>query len=190
MLNIKHIKKNKISFFESNKKRKHKLQIKNLLKLEYIRNNIKLKIDQLKNIRKKKFLLVTKYQNRSINCDFLMKELLCIKNSIKKFEIYISDIRKQINYILSNIPNILHSSVPHGKSEIDNKEVYKYGEILNDKINISSHDEVRSIKKLLDLEQASQISGSRFMILHKKLAHLHRSLINFMLDVHKKKRIQ
>ena len=37
---------------------------------------------------------------------------------------------------------------------------------------------------MMDFNTAAKISGSRFVILHSKLAMLERALCNFMLDIH------
>ena len=65
MLNIKYIKLNKNLILESNKKRNYFFDIKNLLKLDFLRKNIKLNIDKLKNIKKKKNFI--NYKNIKIN---------------------------------------------------------------------------------------------------------------------------
>ena len=187
MLNIKYIKNNLELILNSNKKRRYKCDIKKLLQLEHIRKNIKMKIDYLKNIRKKKFILFNKYKSQDIKIKKITEELKNIKTNIKKFEIYINNIKKQIEYIISNIPNVIHKSVPFGISEQDNQELYKQGNILKNTFKEESHEKVKSIKNLLDLETPSRISRSRFMILHRSLAKMHRALINFMLDTHIKR---
>ena len=40
---------------------------------------------------------------------------------------------------------------------------------------------------LMDFESAAKLSGSRFVVMYGALAHLHRALIQFMLDLHTQK---
>src|ERR1019366_4802401 len=81
------------------------------------------------------------------------------------------------------IPNIPHSSVPIGKSEADNLEVRKVGNILQ--FNFVAKDHVDLGEKLgLDFDTAAKISGARFSVLKGGLARLHRALAQFMLDTH------
>ena len=187
MLSTKYIRSNTELVFESSKKRNARIDIKKLLQLDYIKKNIKLKVDELKNIRKKKFITIKKYKSYDIDHIVIMKELLCIKNNIKKFEVYINKIKNQLDYIILNIPNILHNSVPYGVNEKNNQEICKHGLIKDYDYELKSHEEVLSIKPMLNINTASKIAASRFMILEDKLSNLHRALISFMLDTHVRK---
>ena len=160
--------------------KKHNKTLKN------IRKNIKINIDKLKNIRKKRNKKINKYKNNSLQFDIIIKELTKIKNNIRKFEITLNTIKNQLDYLLCSIPNVLHESVHYGTSEIDNYEVKKYGVISYKISRYKSHENIKAIKSLLDIDTAVSISKSRFMVLYDRLAYLHRALIQFMMDEHKK----
>lgn len=104
-----------------------------------------------------------------------MKQNYCVlQEKVKTTE-------KQLNDILSEIPNILHDEVPYGKDENDNLLI-KTNTIT--KINGKSHQELGIALGMMDFETATKIAGSRFVILKNKLAKLERALINFMMDIH------
>lgn len=86
--------------------------------------------------------------------------------------------------ILVNLPNIPHESVPIGKSEEDNVEVRRWGAQPEFTFEPKDHVDLGTALGILDLERATKIASSRFVILNGAGARLERALINFMLDVH------
>ena len=96
-------------------------------------------------------------------------------------------IKKEIDLILSSLPNIALDEVPVGKDEKSNKEIKKIGEIAKLDFKPLSHYEIGEKLNLMDFDIASKTSGARFVFLKSKLALLERAISNFMLDVHTKK---
>jgi len=82
------------------------------------------------------------------------------------------------------LPNLLHESVPDGRSEADNREVRRWGEPR--KFDFEPKDHVQLGEKLdgVDFEAAARISGARFVVLRGQVSRLHRALAQFMLDLH------
>ena len=63
-----------------------------------------------------------------------IKEAKELPDKIKELAAKVYELREKINYYQMRIPNILHESVPVGKSEEDNKTIRKWGEIKKLKI--------------------------------------------------------
>jgi seryl-tRNA synthetase len=82
------------------------------------------------------------------------------------------------------LPNLLSESVPDGRDESANVEVRRWGELRSFSFKPRDHVEVGERLGGLDFEAAARISGARFVVLRNQLAHLHRSLAQFMLDLH------
>lgn len=82
------------------------------------------------------------------------------------------------------LPNLLHESVPDGRSEADNSEVRRWGEPR--KFDFEPKDHVQVGEKLggVDFEAAARISGARFVVLRGQVSRLHRALAQLMLDLH------
>ena len=81
------------------------------------------------------------------------------------------------------LPNLLHASVPDGRDESANVEVRRRGEPRA--FDFEPKDHVAIGEKIgMDFEAAGRISGARFVVMTGNLARLHRSLIQFMLDMH------
>ena len=93
-------------------------------------------------------------------------------------------IKNELNYLLSNIPNIPHKDVPIGKKEEDNIEILKAGKIPKFDFKPKSHYELGENLNMLDFDLASKTTGSRFVFVKDKLAQLERAISNFMLDCH------
>ena len=79
------------------------------------------------------------------------------------------------------IPNIVNSSSPVGKTDEDNKEIKKVGEVKNIK-NPMTHLEIGENLGLIDVERASKISGSRFSYLFGDLVKIQFNLVSYTLN--------
>ncbi len=79
------------------------------------------------------------------------------------------------------IPNLISKTSPDGKSDQDNLEIKKVGNVKN----ISSpkdHLEIATKLNLLDVEKASEVSGSRFAYLFGDLVKIEFNLVSWALN--------
>ncbi|MDB4069527.1 serine--tRNA ligase [Candidatus Pelagibacter sp.] len=95
-----------------------------------------------------------------------------------------TNVKNELETILSSIPNIPYSDVPTGKDENSNIEISKSGTIHNFTFKPKSHYELGENLNMLDFDLATKTTGSRFVFVKDKLALLERALSNFMLDTH------
>ena len=79
------------------------------------------------------------------------------------------------------IPNIISDTSPDGKSESDNQELKKIGNIKEIK-NPKNHLEIASKLNLIDVEKASEVSGSRFAYLFGDLVKIEFNLVSWALN--------
>ena len=79
------------------------------------------------------------------------------------------------------IPNIISDTSPDGKSESDNQELKKIGNIKEIK-NPKDHLEIASKLNLIDVEKASEVSGSRFAYLFGDLVKIEFNLVSWALN--------
>jgi len=82
------------------------------------------------------------------------------------------------------LPNLLHESVPEGRSEADNREVRRWGEPAKPAFEPRDHVAVGEGLRGLDFEAAARISGARFVVMRGQVSRLHRALAQLMLDLH------
>jgi seryl-tRNA synthetase len=95
-----------------------------------------------------------------------------------------SEIEQELRDLLAGIPNVLHDSVPAGKSAEDNLEVRRWGTPPQFDFTLKPHWELGEQLGVLDLERAAKLSGARFAVYWDLGARLERALANFMLDLH------
>src|SRR5579862_6697620 len=85
---------------------------------------------------------------------------------------------------LLTIPNVPHSSVPLGHGAEGNVEVRRWGTPPKFDFTPKPHWEVGERAGILDLAEATKITGARFAVYKSWGARLERALANFFLDVH------
>ena len=96
----------------------------------------------------------------------------------------LSDMETALNDILLRIPNINHDSVPIGKGAEDNRIERIIGQPATFDFKPRPHWEIGTQLGLIDLEAATKISGSGFIVFKGAGARLERALINYLLDLH------
>jgi seryl-tRNA synthetase len=92
--------------------------------------------------------------------------------------------QRDLEALLSETPNLPDDCVPEGQTEEDNREISRWGEPRDFSFTPRDHVDIGEALKLMDMEAAGQIAGSRFSVLLGDMARLQRALIQFMLDRH------
>ncbi|MCA9487792.1 MAG: serine--tRNA ligase [Nanoarchaeota archaeon] len=132
------------------------------------RNKISKKIADLKKAGKK--------------ADKELKEAKEIPEKIAKSEEKRKKLEKDIDYLMRQIPNIMHESVPKGKDETENVEVRQIGNSKVPRHKIIHHAELAEKFGLVDFDSAREVSGHGFYYLEGDLALLHSAILNFARD--------
>jgi seryl-tRNA synthetase len=178
MHNLKDIRKNLNNFKQKINLRNVSIDFDTLIEKDTINREL-IKNKELFE-SEKKVLSKSKDKNNYEKSKELSKKITAISEQQEK-------IQKELNHILSNIPNIAHESVPVGKDESSNKIIRKEGSIKKFDFSVKSHSQLGEVNNSIDFKTASKLSGSRFVVLKNKYALLERALINFMLDTHTNK---
>jgi seryl-tRNA synthetase len=95
-----------------------------------------------------------------------------------------ADLEKQLNDVLSGIPNRPFDDVPKGETEDDNVEVRRIGEPRSFDFEPKQHFDLGEALGFMDFDTAAKLAGARFVLLSGPLARLERALSNFMLNLH------
>ena len=85
---------------------------------------------------------------------------------------------------LMELPNSPMDDVPDGNDEADNVEINRWGHPRQFDFTPKEHFDLSAVQGGMDFETAAKLSGSRFVVLCGTIAKLHRSLAQFMLDIH------
>ena len=103
---------------------------------------------------------------RLAEANVLKEESLTFKESSKALQTKQTDLQKEIQDILVQIPNIPHPSVPAGKSDADNVTLKKVGDIPILMEGAKPHWELTTDYNLIDFELGNKITGCRFPCLY------------------------
>ncbi len=171
--------------------------IKSLKKRNFNSEDLIAKLISLDERRK---LIQTEYENMQAESNTISKEIgqlfkdgnkdeipnlkqrsLEIKSSSRVLSDDLSDVKNEIDDILSQIPNIPHECVPAGNSSEDNLLIFNSKTKAN-KDSVIPHWELAKKYDLIDFELGTKITGSGFPVYKGKGAKLQRSLISFFLD--------
>ncbi|MFY0628908.1 MAG: serine--tRNA ligase [Flavobacteriaceae bacterium] len=105
-----------------------------------------------------------------------------LKNLSKDLMEQLNAASKELGDLLFQIPNIPHTSVPHGQSDEDNVEIFKEAEIPTLHDGALPHWELAKKYDLIDFELGTKITGAGFPVYKGKGARLQRALISYFLD--------
>ena len=167
-----------------------------LLKSNISRRNLKIEVDHLISLNEeRKTLRFDAEQKRSkqkelgkqiANADESEKEGLLNKatelsNEVKLLFDQVDKKDEEFLNLWVKIPNLISDTSPDGKSDKDNLEIKKVGNI-KDIPNPKDHLEIASKLGLIDVEKASEVSGSRFAYLFGDLVKIEFNLVSWALN--------
>jgi seryl-tRNA synthetase len=160
------------------------LDTEKFAQLEAERKTIQTHTQELQAKRNSSSKLIGQAKAKGEDTSAIMAEVANLGDELKQLETQLERVQHELNAFLSIIPNTPHESVPAGKSETDNVEVRKVGNIPTFNFEVKDHVSIGEGLGGLDFETATKISGARFSLLKGPLARLHRALAQFMLDTH------
>ena len=140
--------------------------------------------ENLKAERNRKSEEVGRRKRAGEDAGALMEETKSLREEGERQEKLAAQLEEELRGVMSQIPNLPHSSVPVGSSESDNAEVRRWGTPPNFSFKPKPHWELGEQLGVLDLERAAKLSGARFALYWDLGAKLERALANFMLDLH------
>lgn len=143
--------------------------------------------EQLKSRRNTVSQDVAKLKRTGGDAESLITEMREVGDRIKELDDELRELEEQVEQLALAIPNIPSDSVPIGKSEEDNVELRKNGEVPSFDFEPKPHWEIAQSLGILDFERAAKVTGSRFTFYRGLGARLERALISFMMDLHSDK---
>ncbi|WP_283745501.1 serine--tRNA ligase [Sideroxydans sp. CL21] len=155
--------------------------------LEAERKTIQTRTQELQAKRNASSKLIGQAKAKGEDTTAIMAEVGALGDELKQLEAKLPQLLQEMDAFLAVIPNTPHATVPVGKSEADNVEVRKVGEVPKFAFEVKDHVSIGEGLGGLDFETATKIAGARFSLLKGPLARLHRALAQFMLDTHTEK---
>ncbi len=158
------------------------LDVEALKNLEAKRKTIQVETQKLQSERNQRSKAVGLAKTAGLDIEPLLADVARLGTDLKTAEVALEEIQQALHTIYAACPNLPHASVPYGQSEEDNIEIRRWGTPGSFEFTPKDHVELGGIH--MDFESATRLSGARFVVLHKKIARLHRALTQFMLDRH------
>lgn len=184
MLDIKFVRSNPELVLEGLSKRGSDISLEGFLKLDTLRREKLVVVEQLKNMRNIVSQEIGKLKKAGQQAEEKTLEMRRVSQQIKDMDDEIKTIEAKLQEILLSIPNIPHESVPVGKEENDNIEIRRWGKPREFEFAPKPHWDLGEDLNILDFERGGKVTGARFSFYKGMGARLERALINFMLELH------
>ncbi len=155
-----------------------------ITELDEQRKEIILEVEELKAKRNEVSKLIGQYKREKKDTTEIMEQVNGVGERVKELDEKLRSLDEEIKNILLGTPNVPCGTIPVGKSEDDNVEIRKVGEVREFGFEPKPHWDLVTELDIIDFERASKITGSRFSVYKGLGARLERALISFMLDLH------
>jgi len=152
--------------------------------LEVQRKAVQVQTQELQNLRNTRSKAIGMAKGKGEDTSALMAEVAGIGDNLKANEQRLLELQAELAAVALVVPNLADESVPVGTDETQNREIHRWGTPRQFDFAVKDHVDLGTPHGWLDGESAARLSGARFTVLRGELAHLHRALAQFMLDLH------
>lgn len=153
-------------------------------RLEDERKALQVEVEELRHQRNERSKKIGQAKAAGQDIEPLKVEVGKLSAALADSESRLHALHEELDAFVTDIPNLLHESVPSGFDEASNTVLRSWGETPVFDFEPKDHVELGEALGLIDFEAAAKLAGSRFVVLQGALARLHRALIQFMLDLH------
>lgn len=148
---------------------------------------LKSQTDALRARRNKVSEEINAAKKAKTNADTFIKEAKDIPQHIKANDERMAALQTAMDANLRQLPNLIHDSVPVGKSEEDNVVIVEFGKKPIMTFSPLSHIDLCEKQGWIDLDRAAKLSGARQYFLQGELARLEMAIIAYGVDMLAKK---
>lgn len=184
MLDAKLVRTDTHSVAEKLAKKKVDFDVAGFEELEAQRKALQTKTEQLQNERNSRSKSIGKAKAAGQDIAPLIAEMDELGAALESSKQELKTVQDAFSALLAGLPNLPDDDVPEGESEDDNLEVRTWGEKTQFDFEVKDHVALGEQFGNMDFETASKLTGSRFVVMRRELARLHRALAQFMLDTH------
>ena len=167
--------KNDIESLELNLKRRNlDIDLKELTALDELRRELRFEAEKLRSEQKTLGKQIASADEKTKN--ELLDQASQMSEKVKDLFEKVDLADKNFMDIWIKIPNLISTTSPDGTSDKENSEIKKFGEIRNIN-NPKDHLEIAESLGLIDVQKASEVSGSRFSYLFGDLVKIELNLV-------------
>ncbi len=168
------------------KKRGFELDVTLIQDLEEKRRVLQVEVQNLQNERNQRSKEAGIAKAKGSDISSIISSMDGVGKKLEAGQKELDEVLAKANEIYGGVPNFPHETVPEGLSEENNVEVRLFGKPRAFDFTPKDHIVLGAALKMMDFGASAKITGSRFVVLHDKIAKLQRALSRFMLDVHTK----
>ncbi len=179
MLDIKFIRENSDLVKLAAQKKKIKIDIDRLLKIDDQRREIMTKLETKKAEQNKASQEIAAAGNDAALRQHLISGMQVLKLDLQKEEEALKPIMEEWQGLMLQVPNIPDMSVPDGDSDADNQEVKTWGEQTSFSFEAKDHVELMNKHKMADFERGTKVHGFRGYYLRGDGARLSWAVWNY-----------
>ena len=185
MHDIKKIRENPSDLDKLLAKRKHPPVSNQIIELDEKNREIIGELQVIQEERNAKSKLIGEYAAKEKNDEAakLKAEVTSLKDKMQELENSQREKQEELNTVLYSLPNNPADDVPVGDESL-NKEIKLEGNKKEFTFTPKEHDELGENLNMMSFEQATKISGARFVVQSGLIARMERAISNFMLDLH------
>ncbi len=158
--------------------------VDSLLELNQARKRFIQDVESKKAQQNKVGQIIAQKKRSKQSADTELVEMQALSAEIKDLEGQAALADQKVQDLAAQLPNLLHPSVPIGRTDADNVVVHSWGEPRKFQFKAKEHWELGEKLGMIDFERAGKVTGARFAFLKNGVARLERALMNFMLDLH------
>ena len=163
--------------------------VDDVLKIDKKWRESKLELDRLRAKRNKisEDINQAKKTKEEKKAKELIRQAKSLPEEIKSLEEKESELKKQLDLLISSMPNIISKQTPIGKDSSENKEIKHWGKPKKFNFPIKNHVEIAESLNIANFDESAKVSGNGFYYLKNELAYLNQALIRFAIDFMKSK---
>ena len=158
------------------------LDVDQFTSLDAERKTIQVRTEELQAKRNSLSKSIGMLKAKGESTEAVMAEVAAYKAELEAGEIRTAAIQSQLNAMMMTLPNLPHDSVAIGSDASGNVQVRTWGTVRQFDFEVKDHVDVGTPLGL-DFGTGTKLAGTRFTLMRGQIAHLHRALAQFMLDV-------
>lgn len=180
MLDIKYIRENSDIVKKAATDKLINVDIDRLLQLDQQIREINQNLDALKEKRNKlsKDIPNLSQEEKKVS----IEEVKNLKTDISNLENELSPLKEEYTSLMYMVPGVPLDEVPLGKTDEDNVEIKRVGEIPTFDFEIKDHVDLAESLDLIDIPRGVKIAGSRSYFLKNEAVLLEMALCRYVID--------
>ena len=183
MIDIKKLREDPTPYKETAKKKfQDPTVIDSVLELDAKWRQIKKDIDNKRSERNAVSKEISSLKKEGKDASSALEKAKSIPQDIKSLEEQEQKVKEERDTLLRKVSNIIHVSVPLGKTDEDNVELSRHGPKPIKK-EIKPHQVIAEELGVADFESSATTSGTGFYYIEGELALLNQALIRYGIDM-------